>query len=134
MRRLNASEPVYGATCKHGPGECAGNVQQLCVAAHTPRELWWPFVQCQNSHGKATVGTPALTRACARQIGFDWDAAAGVSACARMDDEVPGEEGKALLLESASVVQALGIVCVRWLQRERKLTRSLSGSGTAARL
>jgi hypothetical protein len=44
-QRLNASEPDWGVVCKHGPDECAGNVQELCAAKYAPSQ-WWDFVQC----------------------------------------------------------------------------------------
>ncbi|GAW05298.1 coiled-coil domain-containing protein 58 [Lentinula edodes] len=48
IAKINSSEPDFGATCMHGPEECAGNVQQLCAAKYSPFANWWEFVHCNN--------------------------------------------------------------------------------------
>lgn len=49
--RLNSSDEDFGATCMHGPEECAGNVHQLCAQKHSPLANWWEFVNCNNYQG-----------------------------------------------------------------------------------
>lgn len=52
-------------TCKHGPSECQGNIQQLCMAQHatSDRQLL-DFVLCQNVQ-KLDIGSKALAKSCA---------------------------------------------------------------------
>eukprot|EP00882_Tetradesmus_deserticola_P028035 GHRQ01031205.1.p1 GENE.GHRQ01031205.1~~GHRQ01031205.1.p1 ORF type:complete len:195 (+),score=14.83 GHRQ01031205.1:250-834(+) len=54
--------------CKHGPTECAGNVQQLCVQLHSPpsqRYDWlYKFVLCSNRQGLDGIGTFATATSC----------------------------------------------------------------------
>lgn len=60
-RRPNASDGEWGVTCKHGPGECLGNVLELCAVALEPprpedveltwRPRWWDFTLCMNAAG-----------------------------------------------------------------------------------
>ncbi|MEW5301913.1 MAG: hypothetical protein WDW36_004737 [Sanguina aurantia] len=52
-------------TCKHGPSECQGNIQQLCLAqyAASDRQLL-DFVLCQNAQ-RDDIGSQALARSCA---------------------------------------------------------------------
>jgi hypothetical protein len=46
--QLNSSSP-YGVSCMHGPSECRGNIQQLCVRKHSDSwQNWWRFIGCQN--------------------------------------------------------------------------------------
>lgn len=49
--RLNSSDEDFGATCMHGPEECAGNVHQLCAQKYSPLANWWEFVNCNNYQG-----------------------------------------------------------------------------------
>lgn len=53
----------------HGPEECAGNVQQLCVKKYASFTDWWEFVQCQNYQGREKVGGPDVALKCARTAG-----------------------------------------------------------------
>jgi len=108
VARLNSTDADFGVTCMHGPGECAGNVQQLCVAKYASPSAWWEFIQCQNSHGRFQVGIPKLTLECARTAGIDWEDS-GVGSCAGLDASGKGEEGIELLRESLLLGQDLGI-------------------------
>lgn len=36
--------------CMHGPGECLGNKQQLCVQKHAPQTKFIQYLQCQSKH------------------------------------------------------------------------------------
>ncbi|KAI0268196.1 hypothetical protein BC834DRAFT_933352 [Gloeopeniophorella convolvens] len=109
VARLNSSEPEFGATCRHGRDECAGNVQQLCVAKYTPTKTWWEFVMCQNYQGKEKIGSPDVALKCARAARIDWETSE-VGQCAGLDGSGTGEEGVQLLHESIKVIQTLGVV------------------------
>jgi hypothetical protein len=109
--RLNASDPKFGVTCPHGPGECAGNVQQLCVAKYTSAYTWWEFVMCQDYQGKDKIGDPDVALRCGRTVKIDWEGS-GVGRCAGTDGSGTGEEGVQLLHESIHVAHSLGITCV----------------------
>ncbi|KAI0080899.1 hypothetical protein K474DRAFT_1657417 [Panus rudis PR-1116 ss-1] len=106
--KLNASEPIYGVTCKHGPSECAGNVQELCALKYEPTFTWWNFVQCNNAHGRYEVGTPAVTLECAKEAGIDWENSR-TGQCAGVDGQARGKEGIQLLQESVQVTASLGV-------------------------
>jgi len=105
---INASDPDFGVTCKHGAGECAGNVHELCASKYEPFEKWWPFVQCENKLPRSEIGTPKATLGCAAATGIEWtEGPAG--ACAGHDGAADGEEGVQLLKESVKVTASLGI-------------------------
>ena len=96
---MNASEPDFGVTCKHGPVECAGNVQELCAQKYAPFGRWWEFVQCQNFQGRYEVGKPETALKCAKAAQLDWENS-GVGACAGLDGDGKAEEGVRLLQEN----------------------------------
>jgi len=107
--KLNASEPNYGVTCMHGTHECAGNIQQLCLAKYAPStSQWWDFVQCQNAHGRFVVGLPEVAFECADKVGVDWDLTKGLPECAGTD-ALGGREGIHLLRESVEATKEIGI-------------------------
>lgn len=90
---LNSSYTPYGVACKHGPSECDGNVQQLCVRQHTHGiKEWWNFIQCSNYGKLDKVGDISLAKQCAKVIGKDWDS--DFSNC------YTGKEGRSLLQKS----------------------------------
>ncbi|KAJ7781248.1 hypothetical protein B0H16DRAFT_1658872 [Mycena metata] len=97
---------TLAVTCLHGPGECAGNVQQLCAAKYSTQ--WWDFVRCQNARGRYQVGLPEVALECAETVGIDWEGS-GVGECAGLDGSGKGEEGVALLRESTLRGKALEI-------------------------
>lgn len=103
--RLDSSDSDYGVTCMHGKQECAGNVQELCVAKHRGGggavEAWWPWLQCVNMGGLENIGNVGRARNCAEMSGFEWDES--ISGC------VDGAEGVGLLKESVANSKALGI-------------------------
>lgn len=105
---LNASDPVFGVTCMHGPDECAGNVQQLCVAKYTPLWTWWEFVMCQNYQGRGQIGSADVALKCARTHNIDWEES-GVGHCVGLDGNGEGYEGVQLLQDSVRVAGSLGI-------------------------
>lgn len=91
----------------HGPEECAGNVQQLCVAKYSP-SLWWEFIHCQNFEGREIIGQPALALKCAAAVNIDWHAS-GVGRCAGLDGSGKGAEGIKLLQENVALTRKSGI-------------------------
>ncbi|KAF8505830.1 hypothetical protein F5888DRAFT_1791801 [Russula emetica] len=105
---LNRSDPDFGVTCMHGPDECAGNVQQLCVAKHTPMRTWWEFVMCQNYQGRGHIGLSDVALKCARTHNIDWEES-GVGQCVGLDGSGKGKEGVQLLHNSIRVAESLGI-------------------------
>lgn len=94
----------------HGSDECAGNVQQLCVAKHTPMRTWWEFVMCQNYQGRNRIGSSDVALRCARTAGVDWEES-GVGQCVGWDGSGTGDEGVQLLQDSIRVTESLGITC-----------------------
>ncbi|KAJ7591086.1 hypothetical protein C8J56DRAFT_934649 [Mycena floridula] len=68
---IDPSDPEYGVSCKHGPLECAGNIQQLCVAEHEPFNTLWDFVMCQDQN-KDSIGRIERAVECAEIAGFNW--------------------------------------------------------------
>ena len=92
----------------HGPEECAGNVQQLCVNKYAPFTNFWEFVKCQNYQGRENIGTPEVALKCAQTAGIDWEVG-GAGKCAGLDGSGKGTEGVALLSESSLLGHELGI-------------------------
>jgi len=117
---LNVSDPTFGVTCPHGPGECAGNVQQLCVAKHTPLSTWWEFVMCQNYQGRDMIGRSDVALRCGRTVKIDWQGSA-IGQCAGKDGSGTGKEGVRLLRESIYFADSLGITksCTVVIDREQ---------------
>jgi hypothetical protein len=77
----------------HGPSECDGNVQQLCVREHTSTiKEWWNFIQCSNYGKLDKVGDISLAKQCSKIIGKDWDR--------DFSDCYTGSEGRKLLQKS----------------------------------
>ncbi|KAL1701424.1 hypothetical protein EV121DRAFT_212143 [Schizophyllum commune] len=105
--QIDDSDEEFGVTCKHGPEECAGNVQQLCVKKYAP-DQWWSFVHCQDYQGKAKIGHPDIALKCAKIAKIDWEES-GVGECAGLDGSGRGQEGVELLKESVKVSKTLGI-------------------------
>jgi gamma interferon inducible lysosomal thiol reductase (GILT) len=98
----------------HGPEECAGNVQQLCVAKHMPLRTWWEFVMCQNYQGKDHIGSSDVALKCARTHSIDWGDSE-FERCAGLDGNGTGEEGVQLLHDSIHVAESLEIWRVSYL-------------------
>ncbi|KAG5652425.1 hypothetical protein H0H81_005021 [Sphagnurus paluster] len=92
----------------HGVEECAGNVQQLCVAKYESSSVWWEFVQCQNYEGRSKIGNPDLALKCASAVGIDWENS-NSGRCAGLDGSGKGPEGVTLLKESVRLGQKLGV-------------------------
>lgn len=101
--RINASEPEYGVTCRHGSLECLGNIHELCTISYYPEvAVWWPFVLCLNSHGRYEVGKESVSRECAERFGVEWDKS-GIAEC------VDGGRGVDLLRKNVVVTHSLGV-------------------------
>ncbi|KAL0949976.1 hypothetical protein HGRIS_009990 [Hohenbuehelia grisea] len=102
-------EPVYGVKCMHGKAECEGNIQQLCVAKHSPQSNWWNFLQCQNYQGRNTISDLKKAEECAKSANVPWKDK--VEACIGMADREGGRvpEGITLLQESVRLSYDLDI-------------------------
>ncbi|CCL99423.1 uncharacterized protein FIBRA_01441 [Fibroporia radiculosa] len=105
---INATEPTFGVTCKHGPLECAGNVQELCALKYADATQFWEFLQCQNYQGRDKIGLAETALQCANTAKIDWEAS-GVGACTGLDGSGTASEGVQLLQESVRASQELGI-------------------------
>ncbi|GAO52783.1 hypothetical protein SAICODRAFT_20148 [Saitoella complicata NRRL Y-17804] len=98
---IAALTPTNDITCKHGPTECLGNIQQLCLAQSYPNpHLSLPFILCQNLNQSQI---PQNGAACLVFLGLDLK---------KWEQCVEGDEGRGLLITSARGVQ------------ERNVTRS----------
>ena len=95
----------------HGPEECAGNVQQLCVNKYAPFKNWWEFVMCQDYQGREYIGGPDVALKCANTAGIDWETS-GAGQCAGLDGSGKGSEGVALLRESVLLTEQMNVKCV----------------------
>lgn len=91
----------------HGSQECAGNVQQLCVAKYSPSN-WFEFVKCQNYQGRQHVGEPDVAIRCASLIDIDWNESE-VGGCAGQDGSGEGAEGIELLQASVALTAKANI-------------------------
>ncbi|KAF7433429.1 hypothetical protein PC9H_005381 [Pleurotus ostreatus] len=108
IAHLDPADEDFGVKCMHGAQECAGNIQQLCVSKYTTAQEWWAFVQCQNYHGRESVGDPDLALSCAGASKIDWEGS-GVGQCAGNDASGKAPEGIAMLKESLQLAQNLDI-------------------------
>ncbi|TFK55696.1 hypothetical protein OE88DRAFT_1710079 [Heliocybe sulcata] len=108
VARLNESEPGFGVTCMHGPEECSGNIQQLCVAKYETLAKWWEFVQCHNYQGREKIGKPDVALSCAKAAGIDWESS-GIAGCVGSDTSGRTEEGIQLLKQSLKDTQRLKV-------------------------
>jgi len=119
LANANASEPS-GFECLHGPTECVGNLAELCVHAHWPYHVdievgqlpahlnWMLFLPCvsEGANGRPFNSTassliPGNTNACLQRYGVPSATADAIEAC------VAGDQGKALLAESAARTHAM---------------------------
>jgi protein-disulfide isomerase len=79
----------------HGQPEVEGNIIQLCAAKHYP-DKYFDFIECQN---KDYQDLKSSIESCSQEAGID---ASKINECAE------GEEGKALLSQSAKNSQEAG--------------------------
>jgi len=108
IAKIDDSEPGFGVSCMHGPEECAGNVQQLCVHKYAPFKNWWEFVTCQNYQGRDNIGEPDVALRCAEIADIDWETS-GAGRCAGLDGSGKGSEGVALLKESVLLSKEMNV-------------------------
>ncbi|EKM80293.1 hypothetical protein AGABI1DRAFT_113492 [Agaricus bisporus var. burnettii JB137-S8] len=109
VAKFDESEPDFGGIiCKHGAEECAGNVQQLCIAKYASPDQWWNFVQCQNFEGTAQIGKPSVALKCAEAAQIDWNAS-GAGQCAGEDGSGKEDEGVDLLRKSVRLAHDLEV-------------------------
>jgi len=108
IANIDDLEADFGVSCMHGPEECAGNVQQLCVHKYAPFRNWWEFVTCQNYQGREYIGEPDLALKCANIADIDWESS-GAGQCASLDGSGKGSEGVALLKESVLLIEGMGV-------------------------
>jgi hypothetical protein len=116
----------------HGPEECAGNVQQLCVHKYAPFQNWWEFVKCQNYQGKEAIGGSDVALKCADTAGIDWETS-GAGQCAGLDGSGKGSEGVALLKESVLLGQKMNVKCVLFELFSNSCSYKYYQTGKAAR-
>lgn len=108
VAKIDGSQPDFGISCKNGPEECAGNVQQLCVHKYAPFKNWWEFVKCQNYQGKESIGEPDVALKCADAAGIDWKSS-GAGQCAGLEGSGKASEGVALLTESVLLGEKMNV-------------------------
>ncbi|KAE9410480.1 hypothetical protein BT96DRAFT_871390 [Gymnopus androsaceus JB14] len=108
VAKINSSEPDFGATCLHGPEECAGNVHQLCAAKYAPFANWWEFIHCSNYQGRNKIGLPETARKCAQTAQIDLETS-GMGECMGLDGSGKGTEGVKLLHESIAYGKTIGL-------------------------
>lgn len=69
--------------CKHGPGECLGNILELCAAQlHHDPMIYLGFTMCL-SNDSSHIPQRELVHSCALEHGIDFD---GLNDCASKDD------------------------------------------------
>ena len=92
----------------HGRQECAGNVQELCMAKYHPDMTfgWRAFVRCLDYHGTDQIGLPEVAVECADTLGIDWSTDSA-GRCAGEDGT--GNEGVKLLQKNVHDTIDLGI-------------------------
>jgi len=98
----------FGVACMHDDSECEGDAAQLCIEKHLSGKLF----QFLGEVGKDQSSIPGNTEASLRAVGAPASTISRVLSCAS------GQEGKALLVKSASRAQSMGVVmsCSMFLQ------------------
>ncbi|KAI2635462.1 hypothetical protein GGS21DRAFT_83538 [Xylaria nigripes] len=83
-----------GVECKHGPGECMGNIIELCAHQLYPDpKIWLGFTMCLTKDYQA-IPQRELVEDCALEHAVDFDK---LNKCATQDD---GAHGMAMLRQS----------------------------------
>ncbi|KAG0028002.1 hypothetical protein BGZ81_005107 [Podila clonocystis] len=107
-------------TCKHGPEECAGNIQQLCFQKqHPDHRVWVPFVVGMNSWRPRRIGELQYVRDVANRIGgvaSDEYKLTLVEQCAQ------GPEGHELLVQSVqnTLDHQVGTSCTVFIDNKKR--------------
>lgn len=105
--------------CMHGPLECTGNVQQLCMFHHIPPahnyDWFWKSLMCQNL---GSVGDWASLQKCLDGAAVDAAVQEKIHAC------VDGEEGQGLLLQNVEETVAKGVKhsCTVYIDKQYRCT------------
>eukprot|EP00879_Flechtneria_rotunda_P004508 GHRR01004763.1.p1 GENE.GHRR01004763.1~~GHRR01004763.1.p1 ORF type:complete len:241 (+),score=64.54 GHRR01004763.1:247-969(+) len=107
MHYIGQKQDDGSYTCKHGPEECDGNLQQLCVQLHSPIEQrydWlYRFALCNNKEGKEAIGQITTAAKCLKEAGIPLGTAVQVLGC------IVGPGHAALLQQELSHTAALGV-------------------------
>ncbi|KAG1671369.1 hypothetical protein FOA52_002979 [Chlamydomonas sp. UWO 241] len=118
-----SDEPGVPPVCKHGPIECAGNVQQLCVQMHAPAALW-PFVRCQDASPQ-DIGEPPLAKKCLDEVAALVSDKESYNCMSCFKDG----EGASLLAASGRKTRDLGVrwSCTVWVAGSDKCADASGG-------
>ncbi|KAI1156120.1 hypothetical protein F4825DRAFT_343757 [Nemania diffusa] len=93
-----------GVECKHGPGECMGNIIELCAHQLYPDpKIWLGFTMCLTKDYKA-IPQRELVEDCALEHAVDFEK---INECATRDD---GAFGMAMLRQS--VKRSANVCCI----------------------
>ncbi|TPX71408.1 hypothetical protein SpCBS45565_g01152 [Spizellomyces sp. 'palustris'] len=66
-----------GLTCKHGPSECQGTLQQLCMRhLHPDPKIWFNYILCTNRDYRA-IPDRERAEGCARAVGVEFEELVG---------------------------------------------------------
>ncbi|CDS07908.1 hypothetical protein LRAMOSA01857 [Lichtheimia ramosa] len=100
IAQANQSEE-YQFSCKHGPSECLGNIQELCFKHVYPDyHQWFEFDLCLNEKYQSIGNGSALAEDCAGQLGLSFGP---------VKDCIDSDKGVELLAESVKRTQSLGV-------------------------
>lgn len=100
---IGATTENDGVECKHGPGECMGNIIELCAHHLYPDpKIWLGFTMCLTKDYHS-IPERELVEDCALEHAVDFDK---LNECATRDD---GAFGMAMLRESVKRSASLGI-------------------------
>ncbi|KAI8467361.1 MAG: hypothetical protein J3K34DRAFT_430893 [Monoraphidium minutum] len=92
--------------CKHGEGECRGNLLQLCTQAHVPPEhnfdWFYRSLLCGWDSGLPANDTSRLD-SCLSQVGVDDGLKGSIQGC------YDGSEGSDLMQANTQLIEARGI-------------------------
>jgi len=92
-----------GVSCPHGPGECLGDILQLCAAEMYPDpKQWLGFAYCMEDKYQ-DIPDRWLVEGCANEYGVSFD---GLNWCASRED---GQHAMNLLKGSVGRSKALGV-------------------------
>jgi len=98
-----ATDHDDGVACMHGPGECLGNIIELCAASLYPdAKIYLGFAMClEAQYGK--IPGEEFVRDCAAEHGVDFGK---VNECMSRDD---GAWGMGMLRESVEATREVGV-------------------------
>ncbi|KAI7880384.1 hypothetical protein K492DRAFT_195218 [Lichtheimia hyalospora FSU 10163] len=100
IAQANQSEE-YQHTCKHGPTECLGNIQELCFKHVYPDyHQWFEFDLCLNEKYESIGTGTGLAEDCAGQLELSFEP---------VKDCIESDKGLELLTKSVERTQSLGV-------------------------